>query len=98
MTDHTTAIELLAEWDWLPSDEQLAYPRFRSNREHWDWCRYPYRVLTALRLARDLDTCRALLLGEPVDPDRLDQAELRRARERELVRLDFRAIDLLAGG
>jgi hypothetical protein len=59
--------------------------------------RYPHpeRILIAMRLARDLDTCVALLQGEPVDPDRLDPDEVQRAKQRELVRLDFHAIDLL---
>jgi hypothetical protein len=59
--------------------------------------RYPHpeRILIAMRLARDLHTCIALLQGEPVDPDRLDPDEVRRAKQRELVRLDFHAIDLL---
>jgi hypothetical protein len=59
--------------------------------------RYPHpeRILVAMRLARDLRTCIALLQGEPVDPDRLDPDEVRRAKQRELVRLDFHAIDLL---
>jgi hypothetical protein len=59
--------------------------------------RYPHteRILIAMRLARDLQTCVALLNGEPVDPDRLDADEVRRAKQRELVRLDFHAIDLL---
>jgi hypothetical protein len=55
----------------------------------------PNRIMVAMRLARDLDTCVALLQGEPVDPDRLDPDEVRRAKQRELVRLDFHAIDLL---
>ena len=59
---------------------------------------YPHgeRLAVAIRLARDLDTCRALLRGDSVDPDRLDAAELRRARSRLLVRLDVHAIDLLS--
>jgi hypothetical protein len=59
--------------------------------------RYPHpeRILIAMRLARDLDTCVALLQGEPVDPDRLDPDEVQQAKQRELVRLDFHAIDLL---
>jgi hypothetical protein len=59
--------------------------------------RYPHpeRILVAMRLARDLDTCVALLQGEPVDPDRLDPDEVQQAKQRELVRLDFHAIDLL---
>jgi hypothetical protein len=48
----------------------------------------PYRLVVAMRLARDV-------LGRPVDPDRLDREALRWARERLLVRLDFCALDLL---
>jgi hypothetical protein len=48
-----------------------------------------------MRIARDLGTCRELLLGLPVDPDRLDPVALAWAQERLLVRLDLRAIDLL---
>ena len=55
----------------------------------------PYRLLVAMRLARDVETCSELLLGDPVDPDRLDPEALRWARERLLVRLDFCALDLL---
>lgn len=59
--------------------------------------RYPHpeRILVALRLARDVETCRALLNGDPVDPARVDMEELRWAKQRFLVRLDFHAIDLL---
>ena len=59
---------------------------------------YPHaeRLAVAMRLAGDLGTCAQLLRGEPVDPERLDKGELRRARERRLVRLDLREIDLLA--
>jgi hypothetical protein len=59
--------------------------------------RYPHpeRILVAMRLSRDLQTCVALLQGEPVDPDRLHPGEVRRAKQRELVRLDFHAIDFL---
>ena len=56
---------------------------------------HPYRLVVAMRLARDLETCRELLLGLPVDPDRLDPQVLRWASERLLVRLDFHALDLL---
>jgi hypothetical protein len=48
-----------------------------------------------MRLAKDVETCRELLLGLPVDPARLDPETLRWARERMLVRLDFCALDLL---
>jgi hypothetical protein len=55
----------------------------------------PNRILVAMRLARDLQTCVALLQGEPVDADRLHANEVEQAKQRELVRLDFHAIDLL---
>jgi hypothetical protein len=50
----------------------------------------------ALRLALDVETCRDLLNGEPVDPARLDPKALARAKATDLVRLDFRAVDLFA--
>jgi hypothetical protein len=49
----------------------------------------------AMQLSRDVETCRALLRGEPVDPDRLYPEVLARAKARELVTLDFTAFDLL---
>ena len=49
----------------------------------------------AIMLARDLDTCRALLAGEPVNPDRIDPVWLNAAEELRLVRLDMSALDLL---
>ena len=59
--------------------------------------RYPHpdRILVAMRLARDVETCKALLHGDPVDPDRLDKEQLGWAKNRGLVRLDLRAIDQL---
>lgn len=53
------------------------------------------RIALAAGLALDLETCRSLLAGEPVDPDRLDKARLERAKNRLLVRLDFAEIDLI---
>ena len=53
------------------------------------------RVWVAMRLARDVDACCALLRGEPVDAARLDPGELERMEALRLVRLDVRAIDLL---
>jgi hypothetical protein len=53
------------------------------------------RTWAAIRLAKDVDTCCALLCREPVDPSRIDADELAFLRELKLVRLDFRAIDLL---
>lgn len=75
-----TAHQLLDEWDRLTLEDR--YPN-------------PTRILVALRLATDLHTCRRLLQGDPVDPDRLDSGELRRARDRKLVRLDFTELDHL---
>lgn len=56
---------------------------------------HPERILVAFRLAQDVDTCSALLHGEPVDPGRIDLEQLRWAKQRLLVRLDLHAIDLL---
>lgn len=61
-------------------------------RERWP---HADRVAVALRLAQDVDTCAALLDGDPVDPARLDASGLAWARKRALVRLDTHAIDLL---
>lgn len=52
------------------------------------------RIWVAMRLATDLDACRSLLRGEPIDPARLDPAELEFMRELRFVSLDTRAIDL----
>jgi hypothetical protein len=52
-------------------------------------------VGVAMRLALDLETCRALLEGRPVDPVRIDQAELAKAKRRTLVQL-VAPLDLLA--
>jgi hypothetical protein len=49
----------------------------------------------AVRLALDVETCRDLLNGEPVDPARLDQAWLETAKAFQLGTLDVIAIDLL---
>jgi hypothetical protein len=48
----------------------------------------------AMQLARDVETCCALLDGDPVEPARLDAAWLQLAAKFELIRLDFHAIDL----
>jgi hypothetical protein len=48
-----------------------------------------------MRLAKDVETCRELLEGRPVDSNRIDRAQLRWAKQRLLVRLDLHAIDLL---
>jgi hypothetical protein len=47
-----------------------------------------------MRLAKDIDTCCALLRGEPVDPSGLDPDELNWAHEMRFVRLDVSAISL----
>ena len=73
---------------WTPvSDEQ--WTTLRDRYPH------PERVLVAMRLAKDIETCQALLHGQPVDPDRLDKQQLKWAKDRQLVRLDFHAIDFL---
>jgi hypothetical protein len=69
--------------------------------EEWDdlqrAARWPNgaRIRVAMMLARDVETCEALLRGEPVDPARIDPNELGRASSRRLVRLDLAAIDAL---
>jgi hypothetical protein len=68
-------------------DEQRAALRAR-------WL-HTARLRVAFALATDVETCADLLSGLPVDPDRCDPAGLRWATDRLLVRLDFRAIDLL---
>jgi hypothetical protein len=52
------------------------------------------RIWVAMRLATDIDTCCALLRGEPVDPSGLDPDELNWAHEMRFVRLDVSAISL----
>jgi hypothetical protein len=52
------------------------------------------KIGIAMRLALDLDTCRAPMERRSVDPVRLDNAELARAKQRSLVRL-VAPIDLL---
>jgi hypothetical protein len=47
-----------------------------------------------MRLALDVETCRDLLNGEPVDPARLDPDWLETAKAFQLVTLDVLAIDL----
>jgi hypothetical protein len=48
----------------------------------------------AVRLSLDVETCRDLLNGVPVDPARLDRGWLARAKALRLVSLDVRAIHL----
>lgn len=80
MADRHTTHETLSDYDRLRLEQR--YP-------------HPERILVAMRLARDVETCRALLQGEPVNPGRLHMDEVRRAKQRALVRLDMHAIDLL---
>ena len=44
-------------------------------------------------MTTDVETCRSLLLGEPVDPSGLDPDELEFMKAMTFVRLDFRAIE-----
>ncbi len=55
---------------------------------------YLAAVDVALRVALDVDACRDLLLGLPVDPDRLDPDGLKWASERRWITLS-RPIDTL---
>ena len=80
--------QTVPEDPWTPvTHEQWAVLRDRYP--------HPERILVAMRLAKDIHTCEALLHGEPVDPDRLDKEQLKWAKNRQLVRLDLRAIDKL---
>ena len=54
---------------------------------------YPDRVWVAMRLAKDLETCRLLLEGKPVDEDRLEPLGLAWALQMRFVRLDVSAIE-----
>lgn len=65
----------------------------RRLRERWP---NGERLTIAWRLAKDLETLEALLLGQPVDPSRVNQDELQRALEPRLVQL-VRPIDVLHG-
>jgi hypothetical protein len=51
--------------------------------------RYPHpaRILWAMRLAKDVDTCAALLRNEPVDPACIHTDQLEQATKRTLVQL-----------
>jgi hypothetical protein len=49
----------------------------------------------AVRLALDVETCRDLLNGQPVDPARLDPDWLETAKAFRFVTLDISALDLL---
>lgn len=76
----TKALEALHDYDTARLEQR--YP-------------HPERILIAMRLAKDLEACKTLLQGRPLDPIRIDQAELRKAEQRRLVRLDMTAIDQL---
>jgi len=56
---------------------------------------YETRVWWAMMLAKDIETCEALLRGGPVDPARLDPEWLRKAQQAQLVSLDVNALDLI---
>jgi hypothetical protein len=71
----------------LTDGQRLALVEAWPNGARLEW---------AWRIARDLETCRALLAGQPVDAERLDQAELFSARRARLVQLVAPA-DLLEG-
>jgi hypothetical protein len=85
---------LLAESDHLITGRDLPQsPKeldpYDPRRVAWRLAAWPnaQRLDVAFRLALDVEACAALLRGEPVDPSRLDQAELAKAREKTLVRL-----------
>lgn len=56
---------------------------------------YANAIWWSLMLARDIDTCCALLAGDPVDPARLRREWLEYATHFALIRLDIFAVDLL---
>jgi hypothetical protein len=70
------------------------------TNDHWTQLRAAWpdgeRLRLAWQLARDVDTLGDLLAGRTVDPSRLDQDELVRARRRKLVML-VSALELLEG-
>lgn len=78
----------LADFSLIPLVEGRPRPDARTA--------YPntLRIFVAMQLARDLDTCAALLRGDPVDPSGLDRAQLEKAREQRFVVL-VAPIDLL---
>ena len=65
-------------WQPLPPDwrEQVTAKWPNAERLSWAW-----------RLARDPETCGALIAGHPVDQRRLDPDALLEARRRSLVQL-----------
>jgi hypothetical protein len=56
---------------------------------------YANAIWWSLVLARDIDTCCALLAGDPVDPARLWPEWVEYATQFALIRLDTFAVDLL---
>ncbi len=73
-------------------------PHEPLTRARWDALAaaypVPHKIRIALRLARDLEACRDLLAGVPVDPSRLHRAELEWAKRKTLVQL-VAPLDLL---
>jgi hypothetical protein len=61
------------------------------TEEMWAQLRAAYadgqRLATAFALALDVDACADLLAGRTVDPSRLDEGELFKARRKRLVQL-----------
>jgi hypothetical protein len=70
-----------------------AWPSPRPRERHCSDA-YLYAVGVAMSVARDLDSCRSLLLGEPVDRDRLRPEGLAWALQRRAVVL-VRPVDVL---
>jgi hypothetical protein len=58
---------------------------------------YADKVWVGMRLARDVDTCHALLAGDAVDESRLDPLGLAWAVQMRFVRLDVSGIELFFG-
>jgi len=77
----------------VPSD-----PHEPITGAHWLLLQWDFwntaRLATVFRLALDPDAAAELLEGRPVDPSRLDPAEVARAQEQSLVQL-VAPIDLL---
>lgn len=86
---------LYGEPDELTGAEQTIIEYDRAQHEADLRALRPFlnAARVAMWIARDLETCRDLLAGLPVDPDRLDQQELLNAKNRRLVRLDMTALD-----
>jgi hypothetical protein len=89
-----TIAALLAESDYLVTDRDLLPSRleldpYDPDRAAWRLAAWPNvdRLDVAMRLGLDVGACEDLLAGRSVDPLRLDQAELAKAREKTLIRL-----------